>query len=222
MENIKTRHGFTLMETMIIVTIIAILAIGILFLNSRRPIFKSHDAVKKSDLNRIRIALEDYYEDHQCYPNASDLNSILSSCDYDPPAFFHSYITKVPCTPDTRQPYFGYVEAGSLCPQRYAIYTYLTNKTDPVIAEEGCTNGCGPGSSYNYGISSPNITAAQVYTPDQPFFYCPSNSDTPNCNRWVPSTDGPGRCPPGAAWATIDCAPNLNCKYPAPICDPKP
>ena len=63
--------GFTLLELMIVVTIIAILAtIGIG--HYERSIQRSHEAVLKSDLRTMRQAIQDYTEDKEAAPNSLD------------------------------------------------------------------------------------------------------------------------------------------------------
>ena len=65
----KKLKGFTLIEIIIVITIIGVLAalISSNFLNSLK---KGRDAKRKADLEQMTRALEMYYEDNKVYPDA--------------------------------------------------------------------------------------------------------------------------------------------------------
>jgi len=152
----RKQTGLTLIEWLVVIAIIAILIV-ILFahINPLRERDRASDSRRKSDLDRIRIAMEDYYGDHDCYPTPAPGN--LFPCGGDTPSDFHPYLSTVPCDPDTGQGYFYYPEDTD-CPSYYRMYTNLRWEDDPVIAQVGCrSSGCGPDGSYNYGVSSPNV-----------------------------------------------------------------
>ena len=68
------RKSFTLMELMIIIGIIAIVATGLLaIINPFAQIGKSQDARRKSDMDIFRKAMENYYNDHGCYPQINQI-----------------------------------------------------------------------------------------------------------------------------------------------------
>ena len=64
------RRGFTLIELLVVISIIGLLSSVVLAsLNSARA--KARDAVRKSDLKQIRIALELYYNEYGGYPSSA-------------------------------------------------------------------------------------------------------------------------------------------------------
>lgn len=143
----SARSGFTLVEVLIVVSIVAFLAGMSIYLLSSQ-IFKGNDAKRKSDINRIQIAIEEYEKDNDCYPTAQTV-----SC--TPDTGLRPYLDKTPCDPKTKSSYY-YENDGSICPRWYKLYANLENEKDAYITQLGCTEGCGPGAAYNYYVASPN------------------------------------------------------------------
>jgi prepilin-type N-terminal cleavage/methylation domain-containing protein len=170
----KHRKGFTLIELLVVVAIIALLiliAIQVLLKN----IDKANDAHRKSDLQRIVTAFEDYYSDKQCYPDSS----ILNTCGGN--ALKDWGLSAIPCDPVYKTPYCYVTDADDpSCFQKYRVLNTLKYLSDPVIKLLGCDSGaycgweteCGytGGSGFNYGISSTNTTVfnPSVVTPGPP------------------------------------------------------
>lgn len=149
----KNKKGFTLVEIIIVLTIIAILAV-IAILAFRSQLFKGRDAQRKADLDRIKIAIEEYEKDHNCYPStAADPTIILCK----PGTGLQPYLDKIPCDPETSASYYyEYDTSNPSCPGWYRIYTSLDSTTDLSILP-----ACGGPSnnSFNYYVSSPNAPA---------------------------------------------------------------
>ena len=156
----KYQQGLTWIEVLIVITIIGLLAV--ILLNFFNPLEKRDQATnsrQKSDLDRLAIALEDYYNDKGCYPTEV-------SCEASKAGDLRPYLGTIPCDPATGQSYF-YDPEDSNCPKYYRIYTTLKWEKDPAIAAVGCLLGCGPadavvpdpgaGFPFNYGVSSPNV-----------------------------------------------------------------
>jgi len=143
----EKKRGFTLTEVLIVVLVLASLIALILFA-LRNQIFKGNDAKRKGDIHRIRIAMEEYEKDNNCYPTPD-----MIIC--KPGIGLQPYLNKIPCDPTTKASYYIEVE-DSTCPSWYRIYLNLENKVDSDIDETGCTYGCGPNLSYNFFVSSPN------------------------------------------------------------------
>ena len=81
--------GFTVIELMVVLTIIGILsAIGVNL--HRKGIIKAKEAVLKEDLFQIRNSLEQYYADKSKYP--SDLQTLVDD----------GYLRKIPIDPMTK------------------------------------------------------------------------------------------------------------------------
>ncbi|MGI6776025.1 MAG: type II secretion system protein [Patescibacteria group bacterium] len=155
----KYQQGLTWIEVLIVITIIGLLAV--ILLNFFNPLEKRDQATnsrQKSDLDRLAIALEDYYNDKGCYPTEV-------SCEASKAGDLRPYLGTIPCDPATGQSYF-YDPEDSNCPKYYRIYTTLKWEKDPAIAVVGCLWGCGPVKEgqtgfpynfpFNYGVSSPN------------------------------------------------------------------
>ena len=143
---LSSDSGMTLMETLIVATLIAVLAAAFLAsTNYMVQVQKGNDAKRKSDLVTLKSKMEDYYSDHNQYPTTAE----MSSCNTPLPPYF----SRIPCEPGG-DPYFYETDAQR---QWYRIYTNLGNTKDPDIAGVGCSSGCGPSDKYNYGITSGNI-----------------------------------------------------------------
>lgn len=70
----NVQRGFTLIELMVVVTIIGILA-GIALVNVRGANQKAQEAALRADLHEMRKAIDDYYADKQKFP--SDLKELV-------------------------------------------------------------------------------------------------------------------------------------------------
>jgi len=138
-----------MIELLIVLTLIG--TIGVLLLTAFNPIVKlanARDARRKADLQKLKNPLEDYYNDHKCYP----AESIINSC--NPGDGLRPYWAKIPCDPQTNASYFYELENCNT----YRIYVNLENRNDPDIIKAGCTStgGCPGNASFNWGITSPN------------------------------------------------------------------
>lgn len=142
----SARAGLTMVELLIVVAILAILIILSIFgiINQQS---KANDAKRKADLESVRIAFENYYNDNSRYPDGD----ILDDCNDTTLA---PYLNEIPCDPTTGDPY-KYEPSEDY--QGYILYAWLQNDSDPVIEELGCdgANGCGAesGDGYNYCIT---------------------------------------------------------------------
>jgi prepilin-type N-terminal cleavage/methylation domain-containing protein len=138
----KYSFGFTLVELMIVIAVIAILAaLVIAFFTTQ--LFKGTDAKRKADIDRIKIAAEEYEKDHNCYPEY-----ITCGIHKDQPIY--PYLNDVPCDPKTNASY-QYEHDGESCPSWFRVYAVLENTRDlsstPLI---------GPSYAFNYVRSSEN------------------------------------------------------------------
>ncbi|PIR64519.1 MAG: hypothetical protein COU63_03445 [Candidatus Pacebacteria bacterium CG10_big_fil_rev_8_21_14_0_10_36_11] len=136
-----------MIEILIVVTIIGILSIA-LFVGYNRQISRARDAQRKDDLEDLRIAFEDYYNDNECYPDLTMLNN-CGGADLQP------YLKEIPCDPQDELPYLGFSFEGDWC-AGYRVLAQLENLNDPSIEDVGCdqVNGCYyQDTSYNYAIA---------------------------------------------------------------------
>jgi len=88
-------------------------------------IFRGFDTVRKTDLAKLKVAFESYYEDHGCYPD----DTVLSECGG---SGLNPYMDKIPCDPSTKEPYESFLTPSiATCKQNFVIYTTLANIFDP-------------------------------------------------------------------------------------------
>lgn len=143
------KKGFTIIEVLIVVSILALLMMALL-LSVKNQRQKAEDARIKSDLDRLKIAFEDYYNDNNCYPptawfdTADDCGSNL----------LQPYLNAIPCDPKSDLPY-PLEHVGNQC-SGFRLYGSLENYADPSVADL-CV-GSGGSTLGNYGVSSSNTT----------------------------------------------------------------
>jgi general secretion pathway protein G len=94
------QSGFTLIELIVVVTIIGILA-GIAISNVRFAQTKAREAALKDDLHTLRKSIDDYYADKQKYPDS------LQTLKTD------RYLRDVPKDPMTGKPDWQEVQAST-------------------------------------------------------------------------------------------------------------
>lgn len=178
----KPRSGFTLIELVIVMAILAILLI-ISMMGWRRQMEKARDAQRKEDLQRISIAFEEYFSDFGCYPP----ETILNNCGG---AELAPYLDKIPCDPVTREPYQYIVdEDNPACYESYKILAMMANEDDPGIAGLGCNSpiGCGYDGAYNFGVSSKNVAVASSTLPSPQPSASPAGSPAPSASPGAPA-----------------------------------
>ncbi len=159
------RQGFTLIELMIVMVILAILAaVGTSsFISSQK---KSRDSTRKSSLKNIATALELYYNDKGKYPGDDGAGKIKGCGDDIAPtvcqpgtAFSDAngtiYMERLPVDPTSKRRY--YYRAPSV--NQFQIYANLENDQDSSIISTDSSCAASTGSfPCNFGLSSANIT----------------------------------------------------------------
>lgn len=86
----KLQRGFTLIELMVVVTIVGILA-GVAIANVKHAQRKANEAALKYNLHEMRKAIDNFYADKQRYP--TDLTELTPN-----------YLRDIPKDPFTKQP----------------------------------------------------------------------------------------------------------------------
>ncbi|MBM3205826.1 prepilin-type N-terminal cleavage/methylation domain-containing protein [Candidatus Shapirobacteria bacterium] len=142
----KTKSGFTLIELIVVMAILAILSV--IGLGSfRNAQIKGRDAQRKNDLSQTQKALELYFNDYGGYP--ASLPAAGSTWDDGKTV----YMKEMPTDPKN---YAYCYEVDTSKYQWFRLYAKLENSDDPSIAKTGCSAGCSCGTStYNYKITSP-------------------------------------------------------------------
>ena len=137
-DSYSGRKGFTLIEAVSTLAILAIIMIAVLVvLNPQKQIMKAKDSQRKTDVKKISKALEDYLNDHPCYPEVG----VFLDCGGDG---FRPYLSKIPCDPVTKQPY---LYQRPEC-QKFAVFAALITENQTIVYPN--TGG------YNYVVTSPN------------------------------------------------------------------
>ncbi|MFH2085297.1 MAG: prepilin-type N-terminal cleavage/methylation domain-containing protein [bacterium] len=158
------KKAFSLIEIMIVVAILAVLALIAIF-SVIRDKQKAEDSLVKTDLSRLKIAFEDYYNDHNCYPpvdwfdGPEDCGSHVLS----------PYLQALVCDIHTQKPYL--VENDSTGCGWFKITGTLHN-AEPY---PGCLSDSCP-TSTTYRVSSGNINPYPDYDPNA----VPSPTPSPN------------------------------------------
>lgn len=160
----KMRRGFTLVELLIVITILGILA-SIALVSFRSAQMRGRDAQRKSDLKQTVSALELFYADYQKYPNA--VSGAPAACPFTPPNTWAActwgvseftdgkttYFKVLPKDPVSTAAYLYRVDATG---QKFQLFAHLENTQDPQLITT--TQVCGGTTPCNFAITSPNTT----------------------------------------------------------------
>jgi len=119
---------------------------------------RGRDGRRLSDLDKLKIVFEDYYNDHACYP-PSDVFELY--CGGEGSTLLDAYIHSVPCDPRTKRPYRYELITGddADCPVKgYRILTDLERDGSEASNAIYCGGeyGCGVGEDgviYDYGVA---------------------------------------------------------------------
>lgn len=154
------KDGWTLVELLIIVVIVGILAAMFLLLNWKRSLWRAYDARRKTDVANVRRAFEEYFNDHNCYPALTVLNTCGS-------ASLAPYLAKIPCDPATKEPYKYQPDSESNLCTGNRVCIKLQDFGDPDITTLGCDarNGCGWGAYWNYCLATGTTVTAPGFNP---------------------------------------------------------
>lgn len=188
MKKGRLQSGLSMIEVLIVTAVLAVLIIMALT-TLPQQVNKSRDSKRKSDLQKIKIAFENYYSDNDCYPPPD----ILDNCGGTQLA---PYLASIPCDPQTRTKYL-YAPEGIACPHFYRVFSNLEVDIDPVVRQLGChtASGCGAYAyfeelglgalEYNYGVSEgvPVYVTEGGIPPGTVGSCC--NAYGTQCNGWV-------------------------------------
>lgn len=178
-RSVPIKSGFTLVELLVVISILGILAsIALVAFTSSQ--IKGRDAQRKSDLTQVSRALEIFYQDYQKYPPSDGANSsgqIYScpfnsvslsgtACAWGTGAFQDTdaagsvktiYMKVLVKDPVSSQRYFYRVDATG---QKYQIFAHLENSQDPALITTSHT--CGGSNACNFGVSSTNTSPSDA------------------------------------------------------------
>ena len=74
----QNKNGFTLVELLVVITIIGILA-TLIYASLTRTKQKGQDASRKSNLRQIALAMEMAYDHNQAYPTSENIPASISA-----------------------------------------------------------------------------------------------------------------------------------------------
>ena len=121
----RLRQGFTMVEILIVMAIISsVTATGVMVMDPKTIIDKAQDRRRDSDMAKISVKLEEYFNDKGCYPTEVPFGDswMLGTMNY----------MEVPQDPAYPQHTYYYI-SGDECPRWYTMfYRNLTaNTTEP-------------------------------------------------------------------------------------------
>jgi general secretion pathway protein G len=125
------KKGFTLIELILVMALLAILAI-MLIGNFNAALKKGRDAQRKNDLAQLQKALEMYYEDNKTYPTFTNIFGkklcLADNCTNARP----SYMVKTPTDPSSSKYTYVYYPGPALngFSNYYYLYSYIENDQD--------------------------------------------------------------------------------------------
>lgn len=162
----NTKRGFTLVELLVVMSIIGVLA-AMAVGSFRTAQMRGRDATRKSDLKQIANALELFYADYGKYPSAS--NGKIAGCEYNPTLGTGTscdwgvheftdgktvYFKVLPADPSENQSYTYQIVAGS-SNQKFKLFANLENSEDQDCIGGDCTN------NPNFAVTSANTNASE-------------------------------------------------------------
>lgn len=146
------KKGFTLIEILVAVTIIAVLvSIGVVSYASVNK--RSRDAKRKGDVEQLRSALEMYRSDIGSYPDTTGSGSWTDASDLSTP-LVSTYLPAIPSDPKSSQKYrYKATNSSGGNYYGYCLTAYLESAEE----NDTCTpdSGSQPVGTYMYGVKSP-------------------------------------------------------------------
>lgn len=184
----RVKSGVTLVEILVVMAIIVLLAMAMVGgVDPIGLVNKARDAQRKKDVNRIKVAFEEYYNDKGCYPDSETISLLTASANCGSKVF-SPWLSTWPCDPN-KIPYTIMTGYDNKCPKWYKILTSLENKNDKdIFADLTEINNIGTGATdLNYGVSSGNISVSEETAKNDPYcvnlgncYYYPEAN---KCNR---------------------------------------
>ena len=138
----KKSRGFGHIALLIDIVIISVLLWTLyLLINPLAMLSKAGDSTRKHDIAKIKIALEEYYNDRNCYPREIPFGNKWREIGV-------TYMNKVPQSPQClSNPAYCYsyqVDTGQVCPQWNILYTKQETPKLQACPLQSFTSSCVP------------------------------------------------------------------------------
>ena len=170
----KRSFGFSLFEILAAVLVLSLMIFSsYIFIPPKFA--QSRDARRKSDLNRIKKALMEYYDVSGTFPET------MNNCNLPLIVDKAVVLDRIPCDPSKKTPYFIEI---NLSENWFKAYTNLENLKDSDIIYFRCQQGCGPECAYNYGVSSPNTKIDTCMPPPLLYACSPGGGGEGDCEQY--------------------------------------
>jgi len=165
----KNQPGFSFVELMMVVTLVAILAtLALVTFNPLKQTQRAWDVKRIAELDKLKTVLEGFYADKDRFPVASEIcfdSPSVSRVDlYGQTACschicgrsstspgFTPYLAQLPCDPQSPQKEYLYdYDCSSTSPIWYRTYDRLSLGNSPASLKLHCGVGCGPSPDFAY------------------------------------------------------------------------
>ena len=146
----KTNEGFTLVELLVVISIISVL-VTLIAGGFRSSQARGRDAQRKSELKQIANSLELYYSDYGKYPDTLTWGAEFTDGKT-------SYFKVLPKDPVDSFDYL-YRPVDPPTNQKFQLFAHLENPEDKNLIET--TYICGGSKPCNFSVTSSNTTPAE-------------------------------------------------------------
>ncbi len=140
--------GFTLLEVLVVVSVIGILA-SIVAVNLGSARILARDARRKEDVNQLRTALELYYNDHKAYPAIQYAQSNPANLGWrELQAALLPYVSALPVEPVGSVSSIGYRYRSQgngerVCTDQWYVMEFqLESANDPALSQAAPIHDC--------------------------------------------------------------------------------
>ncbi len=156
-------NGFTLVEIVFVIGIMAVFS-AVIYSSFDPSRAKSRDQKRVSDISRIQLALEQYFQKNGIYPQKLD---ILKDVD---PSSHKSYILSIPTDPVTNEPYSTYfpiskTSAGSPDCVSYQLWTTFELNNVYLESKKSFNSSSLPSNMYQCGSGHVTVDASNSVNP---------------------------------------------------------